>query len=118
MWTDQHQAAFQALKERLCSAPVLAYPDFNRPFLLQTDASDVGLGAILAQRTANGQERVIAYASYTLSQRERNYSAIEKEAFAIIFVVKHFRVYLLGKKFRVITDNNALRWLHSLEPKG
>ena len=118
LWTDQHQAAFQALKERLCSAPVLAYPDFNRPFLLQTDASDVGLGAILAQRTANGQERVIAYASYTLSQRERNYSAMEKEAFAIIFAVKHFRVYLPGKKFRVITDNNALRWLHSLEPKG
>ena len=118
LWTDQHQNAFQTLKQHLCSAPVLAYPDFDRPFLLQTDASDVGLGAVLAQRDINGQERVIAYASYTLSQREKNYSTMEKEALAIVFAVKHFRVYLLRKKFLVITDNNALRWLHSLEPKG
>ena len=118
LWTDQHQNAFQTLKQHLCSAPILAYPDFDRPFLLQTDASDVGLGAVLAQRDINGQERVIAYASYTLSQREKNYSTMEKEALAIVFAVKHFRFYLLGKKFLVITDNNALRWLHSLEPKG
>ena len=117
LWNDQHQNAFQTLKQHLCSAPVLAYPDFDRPFLLQTDASDVGLGAVLAQRHINGQERVIAYARYTLSQREQNYSTMEKEALAIAFAVKHFRFYLLGKKFLVITDNNALCWLHSLEPK-
>jgi len=117
-WSDQHQHAFQTLKHQLCSAPVLAYPDFDRPFLLQTDASDVGLGAILAQHDGNGQERVIAYASYTLSPREQNYSTMEKEALAVVFAVKHFRFYLLGKRFSVITDNNALRWLHSLEPKG
>ena len=117
-WSDQHQHAFQALKHHLCSAPVLAYPNFDRPFLLQTDASDVGLGAILAQHDGNGQERVIAYASYTLSPREQNYSTMEKEALAVVFAVKHFRFYLLGKRFSVITDNNALRWLHSLEPKG
>ena len=118
LWTDRHQKAFQTLKCHLCSAPVLAYPDFERPFWLQTDASDVGLGAVLAQRDANGQERVIAYASYTLSQREKNYTAMEKEAFAVVFAIKHFRFYLLGKQFHVVTDNNALRWLHSLEPKG
>ena len=117
-WSDQHQHAFHTLKHQLCSAPVLAYPDFDRPFLLQTDASDVGLGAILAQHDGNGQERVIAYASYTLSPREQNYSTMEKEALAVVFAVKHFRFYLLGKRFSVITDNNALRWLHSLEPKG
>ena len=86
--------------------------------MIQTDASDVGLGAILAQHDGNGQERVIAYASYTLSPREQNYSTMEKEALAVVFAVKHFRFYLLGKRFSVITDNNALRWLHSLEPKG
>eukprot|EP00794_Sanderia_malayensis_P021278 gene21278-biopygen16313 len=118
LWEDHHQLAFEVLKTRLCSAPVLAYPNFDLPFLLQTDASDVGLGAVLAQLDADGQERVIAYASYTLSQRERNYTAMEKEALAVVFAAKHFRFYLLGHKFSVITDNSALRWLHSVEPKG
>lgn len=86
--------------------------------MLQTDASDVGLGAVLAQHDANGRERVIAYASYTLSQRERNYSTMEKDALAVVNAMKHFRVYLLGRKFQVIADSSALRWLHSLEPKG
>ena len=117
-WSDQHQHAFQTLKHYLCSAPVIAYPDFDRPFLLQSDASDVGLGAILAQHDGKGPERVIAYASYTLSPREQNYSTIEKDALAVVFAVKHFRFYLLGKKYSVITDNSALRWLHSVEPKG
>ena len=117
-WSDQHQHAFQTLKHYLCSVPVLVYPDFDRPFLLQSDASDVGLGAILVQHDGKGPERVIAYASYTLSPREQNYSTIEKDALAVVFAVKHFRFYLLGKKYSVITDNSALRWLHSLEPKG
>ena len=118
MWTEQHQNAFQTLQQRICSAPVLAYPNFDKPFVLQTDASDVGLGVVLAQHDGNGGGRVIAYASYTLSQRERNYSTMEKEALAVVTAMKHFRVYLLGRKFHVITDNSALRWLHSLEPKG
>ena len=117
-WSDHHRHVFQILKHYLCSPPVFAYPDFDRPFLLQTDASDVGLGAILSQHDGKGQERVIAYASYTLSPREQNYSTIEKEALAVVFAVKHFRFSLLGKKFSVVTDNSALRWLHSLEPKG
>ena len=86
--------------------------------MLQTDASDVGLGAVLAQLDASGRERVIAYVSYTLSQRERNYFTMEKKAFAVVIAMNNFRFYLLGKKFCVVTDNNALRWLHSLEPRG
>ena len=117
-WGAPQQKAFSILKQSLCSAPVLAYPDFDRPFILQTDASNVGLGAVLTQIDQKGLERVIAYASSTLSQRERNYSAIEKEALAIVFAVKHFRFYLLGRKFCIVTDNSALRWLHSMEPKG
>ena len=118
VWLDKHQQAFLSLKSYLCSAPILAYPQFTKPFIVQTDASDVGLGAILAQIDEEGKERVIAYASRTLSRRERNYSAMEKEALGVVFAVQHFRVYLLGHKFCVVTDNSALRWLHSVEPKG
>ena len=117
-WTPQHENAFLALKWHLCTAPVLAYPNFAQPFILQTDASNVGLGAVLAQHDIHGTERVIAYASCTLSNRERNFTTMEKEVLAVVFAVKHFRCYLLGTKFRVITDNSALKWLHSIEPKG
>ena len=117
-WDALQHESFSTLKRSLCEAPILAYPDFDRPFILQTDASNVGLGAVLAQVDHTGCERVIAYASCTLSKRERNYSAMEKEALAIVFAVKHFRFYLLGRSFCIATDNSALRWLHSMEPKG
>ena len=117
-WLDQHEGAFQELKNRLCSAPVLAYPDFERHSIFQTDASDLGLGAVLTQTDDQGQERVISYASRSLSDREKAYSATEKEALAMIFAIDHFRVYLLGKEFTLVTDHSALQWLHSVEPKG
>lgn len=117
-WTDDCNAAFQKLKTLLCSAPLLRYPNFHREFVLQTDASDVGVGAVLSQYDDLGVEHVVAYASKTLSPRERNYSTTEKEAFAIQFGTQHFRVYLLGRKFLIVTDHNALTWLHTMEPKG
>ena len=85
---------------------------------MQTDASDYGIGAVLAQADSQGQERVISYASRTLDDREKNYSAMEKEALAIIFATNQFRVYLLGLQFHLVTDNRALNWLHYLEPRG
>ena len=118
VWTDECTAAFDKLKQLLCSAPILCYPDFDREFILQTDASDVGLGAVLSQIDKSGNEHVVAYASKTLSPREKNYSTTEKEAFAIQFGTQHFRVYLLGRKFTISTDHSALSWLHSVEPKG
>ena len=118
VWTDECTAAFDKLKQLLCSAPILCYPDFDREFILQTDASDVGLGAVLSQIDKSGNEHVVAYASKTLSPREKNYSTTEKEAFAIQFGTQHFRVYLLGRKFTISTDHSALSWLHSMEPKG
>ena len=118
VWTDECTAAFDKLKQLLCSAPILCYPDFDREFILQTDASDVGLGAVLSQIDKSGNENVVAYASKTLSPREKNYSTTEKEAFAIQFGTQHFRVYLLGRKFTISTDHSALSWLHSMEPKG
>ena len=101
-----------------CSAPILRYPDFHREVVLQTDASDVGLGAVLSQIDEYGRKHVVAYASKTLSACEINYSTTEKEAFAIQFSTQHFRMYLLGRKFTIITDHNPLSWLQSMEPKG
>ena len=117
-WGDTQQVAFTHLKELLCTAPVLVYPRLDAPFILQTDASDLGLGAVLAQSDNSGRERVISYASRALTDREKGYSTTEKEALAIVFATDHFRPYLLGRKFTVVTDHSALRWLHSLEPKG
>ena len=106
------------MKASLCATPVLAFPILDRQFVLQTDASDVGLGAILTQIDGNGNERVVSYASRTLSDCEKDYSATETELLAVVFAVEYFRVYLLGRKFLLFTDHNALRWLHSTEPKG
>lgn len=117
-WSEACEHAFQTLKNLLCSAPVLSYPNFDKDFILQTDASDVGLGAILSQKDGSGNEKVVAYASRTLTDRERKFSATEKEALAVVFGTKHFRVYLLGRKFELITDHNSLRWLKSMEAKG
>ena len=85
---------------------------------MQTDASDYGVGAVLSQRDALGNEKVIAYASKALSPREQKYSTTEKELFAVVFGSAHFRVYLLGRYFQLITDHSALRWLHTMEAKG
>ena len=118
IWTDECEHAFQRLKELLCSAPILTYPDFGKEFVLQTNASDYGVGAVLSQLDDLGNENVIAYASEALSPREQKYSTTDKEVFAVVFGTAHFRVYLLGRHFKLITDHNALRWLHTMEAKG
>ena len=117
-WTEECNKSFKKLKDLLCSASVLSYPNFKHEFILQTDSSDVGEGAILSQYDEDGIEHVIAYSSKALSPREQNYSTTEKEAFAIQFGTQHFRVYLVERKFTIITDHNALKWLNQIEPKG
>ena len=118
IWNSAHTKAFTSLKKLLCQAPVLSYPNFHRLFVLQTDASDIGIGAVLAQKDPQGHDHVISYASRSLTDREKKFSTTEKEALAVVFAVNHFRTYLLGKKFSLITDHSALRWLHSIEAKG
>ena len=108
LWTDAFEQAFLRLKHLLCYAHILAYPDFSQAFILQTDASDYGVGAVLSQLDNLGNEKVIAYASKALSPREQKYSTTEKEAFAVVFGTAHFRVYLLGRHFKLITDHSAL----------
>jgi len=95
----------------LITAPVLIYPDFKRKFLLFTDGSYIGLGAVLAQLDDNNKERVIAYASRSISQAERNYAPTELECLAAVWGMEHFRPYLLHQQFELITDHAALQWL-------
>ncbi|KAL6418960.1 hypothetical protein ACFW04_011678 [Cataglyphis niger] len=111
-WGEDESAAFKQLKAALTTAPVLACPDFNRRFILQTDASTNGLGAVLTQYHEDG-ERVIAYASRTLSGAEKNYSATELECLAVVWGVRRMRNYLEGYAFTVITDHQSLRWLQN-----
>ena len=90
-WTKECAASFHALKERLVSAPVLCYPNFHNTFTLTTDASDVGLGAVLTQEE-HGRERVVAYASRSLTKVERRYSVTERECLALVWATRRFRV--------------------------
>ena len=115
VWTTACEKAFEALKKALCSTAVLQSPDFNRPFILQTDASNRGVGAVLSQRDDDGNERPIAYYSRKLLPREERYSTVEKECLAIKVATNTFRVYLLGKPFVIQTDHRSLEWLDRLK---
>lgn len=109
-WGTEEQRSFERLRNALCSEDVLAYPDFKLPFILSVDASGVALGAVLSQ-LQDGVERPIGYASRQLNAAERNYSATEKEMLAAVWATKYFRCYLYGRKFCLVTDHSALRWL-------
>ena len=119
IWTDQCQEAFEQLRQKLVSAPVLSFPDFSKPFVLETDASDTGIGSVLSQIQDDGTERVIAYASRVLSKPERRYCVTKKELLAVVASVKHFRPYLLGRAFVLRTDHGSLTWLRNFRnPEG
>ena len=95
-WTSACQDAFPELCRRLCSAPVLAYPNFSRQFILDTDASDVGIGAVLSQLDDEGREWVVAYGSRTLSKAERRYCVTLTELLAVVVFTQQYRPYLAG----------------------
>ena len=115
-WTPACQTAFDHLRHFLTTTPIISYPHFDQPFLLQLDSSDVGLSAILAQKLVDDdgiqREHVIGYASRTLSPAERRYSPTERECLAIVYGCRHFRPYLEGVRFTIVTDHKALKWLH------
>lgn len=116
-WGNEQEKAFEILKEKLTMAPVLMYPDFEKEFTLYTDASGFALGAVLAQVGKDKKEHVIAYASRSLTKAEQNYTVTEQECLAIIWAVDKFHHYLISKKFKIITDHIALKWLFNKEPK-
>ena len=95
----------------MTTAPILSYPNFNKPFILSTDASTNGLGAVLSQKDEKGKEHPIWFASRTLSPAEKNYNITEQEALAVVWAIKYFRRYLHGSRFLVETDHSALQWL-------
>ena len=102
------QSAFQKLKDLLTTPPVLAYPDFDKPFVMHTDASTNELGAVLEQEEMDGKSHPIAYASRSLSKAEKNYGITELEALGVVWGAKHFRAYLYGYKCVVFTDHSPL----------
>ena len=89
-------------------AHTLQRPDLNSPFVVQTDASDVGLGAVLFQEV-EGIERVLDFASRVLTPAERNYSITERECLAVVWAIGKFRPYIDGYEFKVVTDHSSLR---------
>src|SRR6266536_1664007 len=118
-WTQKHQTAFNNLKERLTLAPILSYPDFELPFILYTDASGTGLGAVLSQKQKDGKEHVISYASRSLNVYEQNYSVTDQECLAIVWALKKFSHYLELQHFTVVTDHAAWKWMKTSKlPKG
>ena len=110
------QQSIRDLIDALTSDPVLMYPRSDRPFIVGTDAATgVGVGACLKQLDDDGTERVVAYHGRRFSKAERNYTVTECELLAVVEAVKHFRPYLWGRQFKLVTDHAALKWLHTMK---
>ena len=128
-WSNSQELAFQTLKDNLTSSPILHLPDIEKPFILRTDASNSGLGAVLLQKHED-EVFPVAYASKKLLAREVNYSVIERECLAVVWAIRKFQRYLYGKEFTLQTDHEPLvymqkarvvnsrvmRWALSLQP--
>jgi hypothetical protein len=136
-WTSKTESSFQALKEALISAPMLAYPKDEGIFILDTDGSNTGIGGVLSQiqhsnlsefanrtltdleKKYKGEEKVISFGSKILTKEERNYCVTRKELLAVVYFLKQYRHYLLGRQFIVRTDHHALKWIFQLkDPTG
>lgn len=116
-WIGECQNSFETLIQKLISAPVLQYPNFTETFILTTDASQYVIGNILYQGPL-GRDRPIAYASHTLNKAEQVYSTTEKELLSIVWSIKNFRPYLLGRSFKIFTDHRPLTWLFNVKDPG
>lgn len=117
-WNDLCREAFTQLKQILLQKPLLQYPDFSRPFIVTTNASNVAIEAILSQGPI-GSDLPISYISRTLNKEEANYSTTEKELLAIVWALKQFRPYIIyGHKLTVVTDHKPLTWLCNFTDPG
>jgi hypothetical protein len=117
-WTPVVEAAFQTLKGALFPAPILAYPQPGESFIVETDASNFGIGGIFSQ-VQDGQEGFISYYSVTFHKAERNYTFIRRKLLAIVRTPEHIHKFLYGKEFHLLTDYSALTWLTNFKnPEG
>ena len=112
-WRDEQQQAFQKAKEALTSADVLVHYDPNKKLILSCDASPYSVGAVLSHKMDDGTEHPVACASRTLSPAEKKYAQLDKEGLAIVFGVRHFHHYLLGRRFTIYSDHKPLQYLFS-----
>ncbi|KAJ4440581.1 hypothetical protein ANN_08726 [Periplaneta americana] len=113
-WDEREQNSFEMLQAKLSSAPLLQYPDFTKPFIITTNASGYAIGAILSQGKL-GQDKPISYANRTLIQAELHYTTTEKELLAVVWACKHFRPYVFGGKFQIVTDHKGLIWIFNVK---
>lgn len=118
VWTPECEEAFVKIRELLVQAPILSCPDYSKKFVIQTDASGYGIGAVLTQPQEGG-EKVICYLSRSLTKQERLYTTTEREMLALVWAIQKLRPYIEGVPFTVITDHHALKWLLNLkDPTG
>ena len=118
LWAEDCERAFFRLNERLTTAPILAYHLESEPFIIDTAASDSGIGAVLSQ-VQLGEERVIGYHSLRLDKTQRRYCVTRHELLAVVKGITHFRPYLYGRRFTLRTDHASLRWLLNFrDPDG
>lgn len=113
-WSETCEKAFSTLKQLLCTAPVLATPDYTKPFSISCDASDIALGAVISQEH-DGHEKAIAYFSQKLIPAERKYSVTERECLAVIRAIEKFRGYIEGITFTVYCDHSSLTYLKTMK---
>uniref|UniRef100_A0A0G4HRC9 Reverse transcriptase domain-containing protein n=1 Tax=Chromera velia CCMP2878 TaxID=1169474 RepID=A0A0G4HRC9_9ALVE len=113
VWEEPQKQAFAKLKEALTSEPVLHHPDFDRDFLLKPDTSSDTIGAVLTQKDEEGHEHPIAFASRIMTDLEKKWSIMEREALALVYAVDVFKAYLYGRRFTVITDHRSLQHIHT-----
>lgn len=116
-WTEEADRAFKALRTAMCTSPIVANPDFRVEFCIQCDASDVSAASVLTQ-VQEGKEVVIAYFSHKWASTEKSWAATEKEAASVLKSIQHFRCYIYGRPFTVITDAKALTHVKSIRTDG
>jgi hypothetical protein len=113
-WSEECHNAFETLKHKLTTAPILSFPDFSKPFIIRTDASNFAVGAILSQGKLR-EDLPIAYMSRSLNKHEIRYSTVEKELLAIVYAFKYFRPYVYLKHTVIVTDHQALVYIMNIK---
>ena len=116
-WEEGHENAFLLIKTRLLQAPILAFPSFRNPFVIDEDASETALGAVLSQ-IIDGKERLIAFESRVLSKTEVSYATTKREALGIVQAMQWFRPYIYGSQCIVRTDHASLQWFFRQNADG